>query len=294
MSKSVIADFVAKIKSSALGYTKPKKGRVILSKKGLVLVAGSNKVSVPLSKIADVTVGQVPDDYGGFFDAGVNLAFQTDGRGHTAMIKGSNKKIEKFSDLLFKAMLNGTLMMLKHPADEEGDTDARFTKSKLRVDGRQVMFRRPTGPFEIDLSTVANFYQTNQKIAGSTREVLSIRHLRNGEAVRTLAATDSAQKMSLLDRYIRTEYTELREDIEEVELSDDALELLIAAYKADANVSLSSIVDKDPSQVTMILNDLSNQNLVRDGAGGTELTTRGRVIVTDNIDDEEDEDDEKY
>ncbi|WP_136716805.1 CheF family chemotaxis protein [Halorientalis salina] len=286
MSESVIADFVGKFNTSTAGRAEPVQGRVLLSKKRLVLATDGDKLTVPLSNVFDVAVGKVPQDFGAFFDSTVTIAFNTNGNRHIAAVEASDEKIEKFSTVLFKALLNGTTMMVKHPAQVGGRvTGENFYSAKLTLKRHKVEFTGTDAAFTVDLSTVTNFEEKKREIAGSTRQVLSVRHMDGGQAVTSLAAIDSARKMSLLGRYLRLEYSDIIEDLEDVDLSEEETELLVAVYSSDPGVSLASVLGKEPSQVTMMLNDLIEKDLIRDGGETTQLTAKGRIIVSSKLED---------
>ena len=146
-------------------------------------------------------------------------------------------------------------------------------------------FKGENASFEIDLSTVTDFEQTKREIKGGRRETLSIRHMQNGQAMTSLLATDSSREMSLLGRYLRLEYSEIVEDLADVELTDDKTELLVAVYSTGEGVSLANVLDAEPSQVTMLLNDLEADGLVTSTESGTELTPKGRIVVSDRLED---------
>jgi len=286
MSESVIADFVATFNSEASARTEPTKGRILLSEKRLVLAGDDGKVTVPLSSVFDVAVGQVPEGLGEFFSSTVTVAFEKNGSRMVAAIEADDDTIDKFSTVLFKAILNGTQMTVKHPARVGGRvTDASFAPAKLYLKPGVVRFDRPDDPVEISLPAVTEFDRLTQEVRGSKRPVLTIRHMPAGQSLMTHAATDSPRKMSILGRYLRLEYSDLMADLEDVELTDDQVELLVAIYSTGPAVSLANVVDMEASQVTMVLNDLRDDELVVDGEDGPELTPTGRVVVSQHLED---------
>jgi len=286
MSESVIADFVATFNSEASARAEPVKGRILLSEKRLVLAADEGKVTVPLSAIFDVAVGQVPDDLGDFFDSTVTVAFEKGGNRMVAAIEADDDKIEKFTTVLFKAVLNGTDVTVKHPARVGGRvTDAEFTPAKLFLRPSTVRFRRSDDTVDVDLSTVSGFERTTRDINGTDQAVLAVRHLNSGQAALSLAAMDSPRKMSILGRYLRLEYSDLMADLEDVTLSGDQIELLVAVYSTGPGVSLANVLDMESSQLTMVLNDLRSDELVVDGEDGPKLTPKGRVVVSNHLED---------
>jgi helix-turn-helix protein len=286
MSESVIADFVGKFNASASDRGEPASGRILLSKKRLVLATDSGKTTIPLTSIFDVAVGHVPQDLGKFFDSTVTIAFRKGDRRHVAAVEAGDDKIQKFSTVLFKALLNGTMMTVKHPARLGGRvTDAAFHPAKLYLKPRMVQFRGPDSTFSVDLSTVTSFERSQREIDGKQREVLSVRHMQDGQAMTSLAAVDSGRKMSILGRYLRLEYSDIVADLEDISLSEDETELLVAVYSTGPGVSLANVVDVEPSQVEMLLSDLRSKGLIADGQEETELTAKGRIVVSDKLED---------
>lgn len=286
MSESVIADFVAKFNASASERTEPATGRILLSQKRLVLATDAGKTTIPLSSIFDVAVGQVPQDLGKFFDSTVTIAFRKGDHRHVAAIEAGDDKVEKFSTVLFKALLNGTTMTVKHPARLGGRvTNAAFQPAKLVLKPRMVRFKRPDSPVTVDLSTVTSFERSQREVDGKPREVLSVRHMQDGQAMTSLAAIDSGRKMGILGRYLRLEYSDIVADLEDISLSGDETELLVAVYSTGPGVSLANVVDVEPSQVEMLLGGLREKGLLADGQAETELTAKGRIVVSDKVED---------
>ncbi len=289
MSESVIADFVAKFNSESTARSEPVKGRVLLSQKRLVLAHDDEeRATIPLSSIFDIAVGQVPDDLGDFFDSTVTIAFDHDDHRHVAAVEAGEDKIEKFSTVLFKAVLNGTEMTVKHPARLGGRvTDAEYKPAKLFLQPRTVRFKNSAETIDIGLSTVTGFDRSSRKIGGAKRPVIEVRHMYRGQSTMTMAATGSPRRMSILGRYLRLEYSELMSELRDVELSDDKKEVLVTLYSGagQRGLSLANVTGTESSQVTMLLNQLEDDGLVVDSKEGTKLTPKGRVVVSNHLED---------
>lgn len=289
MSESVIADFVATFDSNVLKTAKPVKGRILLSEKRLVLaVRNGDKLTVPLTSIFDVAVGQVPDELHGFFESTVTVAFERNNKRFVAAIEAEDDKIAKFSTVLFKALLNGTDMTIKHPARVGGRvTDAEFAAAKLFLKPQQVEFKNNEETVTIKLAEVTEFDRTERQIAGAKRPVLDVHHMPRGDALLTQVTTSSARKMAILSRYLRLEYSDLMAELKDISLSGDEKELLVAIYSGAGNegMSLPQIIGRDPSEVTMLLNDLEAEDLVVDASDGTKLTPKGQVLVNRHLED---------
>ena len=281
MSESVVADFVGTFNSEASVRQEPVKGRILLSERRLVLAADEGKVTIPLSSIFDVSVGTVPDDLGDFFNATVTVAFERNDRRMVAAIEADDEKIEKFTTVLFKAILNGTDMTVKHPARVGGRVAGEsFEPAKLFLKPQAVEFTLADGSVGVDLATVIDFDRLTREVNGADQPVLAVKHTPSGRTLTTLAATQSSRKMSILGRYLRREYSDLMADLEDVSLSETEVEILIAIYSSGPGVSLASVVSGEASQATMVLNDLRSDGLVVDGEGGPQLTPTGQVVVS--------------
>jgi len=288
MSESVIADFVGGFNSELTAGTQPVRGRVLLSEKRLVLAADAreDKLTIPLRHIFDVAVGHVPADLGDFFDSTVSVAFQRNDRRYVTAIEADDEKIEKFSTVLFKAILNGTDMTVKHPARVGGRvTDAEFVPAKLFPKPRAVRFERADDVFTVRLANVTAFERLDREIAGSTQQVLSVRHQRQGQAITSYAATTSGRKMNVLGRYLRLEYSEIQDELSDVVLSEDEKWVLVAIYSTGQGMPLADILDKDASEVTMLMNDLTADGLVEDAPEGPTLTPKGKILASRHLED---------
>ncbi|WP_276273823.1 CheF family chemotaxis protein [Haloarcula litorea] len=289
MSESVIADFVGQFNSEASSRGDPIKGRVVLSQKRLVLAASEDdKLTIPLDAIFDIAIGQVPPDLGDFFDSTVTVAFERNGRRLVAAVEADAEKIEKFGTVLFKAIVNGTETTVKERARVGGRvTDAEFRTARLFLTPGTVEFRRDDGTFTVDLETVSDFSRSSREVAGGTRPVLEVRHMKGGTAVTTMAALASARKMSILGRYLRREYSELMEQLQDVELTQDKTEVLVAMYSTGdmEGMPLASILGKDSSAVSMLLQDLEADGLIQDSPDGPALTPKGKVVASRHLED---------
>jgi helix-turn-helix protein len=289
MSESVVADFIAKFSSESTARGSPAKGRVVLSQKRLVLAANDEeKVTIPLSSLFDIAVGHVPDSLDGFFDATVTIAFERNGNRYVAAIEAGEDKIDKFSTVLFKAVLNGTDVTMKHPALLGGRvTDQELVPARLFLEPQSVRFKKHDGTVDIDLSRVTEFSRDSREIKGKKAPVLEVRHMKNGQSMLSVVAIDSPRKLSILGRYLRLEYSELIADLEDIEIKDSEKELLVALYSgADGDgMSLANVLDEDATKVTMLLNRLEENGLVTDTTQGTSLTPKGQVVVSNHLED---------
>jgi len=284
MSESAIADFVTSFIPDTATHVEPVRGRVVMSKRRIVLATDGDSVTIPLNGVFDVQHESAPRDLAEFFDDTVTIAYERDGEKHVAVIEGAGDTVDKFVTLVFKGLLNGTTVYAKHPARRGGRvTDQSFSPGELFASPGTVELRGDVGA-TIDLATVTHFERVERDLNGSSRRLLSVRHMGDTGAVTTELALDSGRKMNLLGRFIRLRYTHLKQELKDIDLTNDQVEMLVAIYSSGPDASLAAVLGVDASRVTMLLNDLVGKNLVED-TDGVRLTKLGRAAVSEHIED---------
>ncbi len=287
MSDPVVADFVAKFNTERLPRGEPITGRVLLSRQELVLAADSeHATSIPLTSISDIGVGQVPEDLGGFFDATITIAFERNDKRFVAAIEAGNETIDKFSSVLFKTLLNGTHVTVKHPASVGGRVlNEPFRDATVQLSDRAVSFDGDTDSAAIEMGGVVGFDRMRQDIDGTTYPLLIVHHLVDSSAHLSLIAMESPRKLSILGRYLRQAYSKHRGELEDVELGATETKILIALFAgARGRETLSELLDVDTSKITLLVQKLVDAGLVVDGAEHPTLSLKGHICVYSHAD----------
>lgn len=283
MSESVIADFVGTFNAETMARGEPVAGRILLSGKRLVLAADNDtRLQIPLSSIFDVAVGYVPEGLGDFFDSTVTVAFERNDRQVAAAIEAEDDTIEKFSTVLFKAILNGTEATVKHPARRGGRvTDREFEVAGLSVGPRAVTFENDRRTVTLDLPDVVGLDRVVRRVDGERRPVLQVRNLPDGDATTTAVTTRSHRLLTILGRCLRLEYGDRLADVADVDLTDEETETLVAVYAGAGRggVSLADVLDVEPSEASSLLSALAEVGLV-EPAEEARLTPEGHVAAT--------------
>jgi helix-turn-helix protein len=281
MSESVIADFVGRVHAADLGSDEPVTGRVLLSQRRLVLATDEGKTTIPLSGVFDVVVGRVPGDLQSFFSDSVTLAFERRGDRRTALVEGEPDDMERFTRLLFKALLHGVTVTVRHPAQVGGRvTDASDHTASLTVSPGAVEFGDCPDPFTVDLSAVIDYERTGRTLAGKRRPALVFRHVVDGQTVTSIATVPNERALNVLGRYIKQEYDEAMEELESFDPTEEQLEVLVSIYSAGGSANIAEVVTGDVTQTSMVLDALREAGLVVDGEAGAALTRKGQMIVT--------------
>ena len=284
MPEAAIADFVAKFLPDDRRGSEPIAGRVVLSQKRIVFASSDGRTSVPLSDVFDVVVGQVPPDLAEYFDDTVAIAYTKLDERRTAILEADAEKVSRFKTVLFKALLGGATVRIKHPARIGGrTTEATARKAKLRLQSGAVVFEGLDSPLTIDLSTITHFEKTERTINDRTRPALNVQFTEDGQAITSEVVMSSPRRMNLLGRFLRLEYSDLLEEVRGIEITDAETELLVAIYSGAGSMNLANVVDQDPSTVTMLLNSLEEKGLVGNTDEGTHLTSKGQLAVSERV-----------
>lgn len=285
MSESAIADFVTSFIPSTATHAQPVRGRVVMSKRRIVLATEDEKTTIPLKGVFDVQHETAPGDLAEFFDDTVTVGYERNGDRHVAVIEGAGDTVERFVVLVFKGLLNGATVYVKHPARRGGRiTDQSFESGGLAVSDGAVAIRGGVGA-RIDISTVTHFERVEREVGGTSRQLLSVRHVSDTGPITTELALDSGRRMNLLGRFIRLRYTHLKQDLQSVDLADEEIEALVAIYSSGPSANLAKVLGVDASQLTFHLNNLIDKGLVEDDEDGTQLTSMGQAAVSEHIED---------
>jgi helix-turn-helix protein len=106
----------------------------------------------------------------------------------------------------------------------------------------------------------------------------------NGEALETVAATDSTRKLSILGRYLRGTYQTLLSSLQQLSLADSETEALTTIYSTgDMDVDLPSVLGMEPKTVKQVLQSLHGNGLIESGDSGPVLTAKGQIVVNEYL-----------
>lgn len=282
-----VADFVgrfARNPKTGIG-DEPETARVVMSRKRLV-IAAEDRITVPLSSVADVVVGNVPPNLRDIFDSTVTVGYRTDNGVETLLIEGDDETMAKFQTVLFKCLLNGTKARLKHPARVGGRvTDSPVRTAKLSITSERVVFRTEAGTAGIDITNVVGFERTERAPDGTKRPTLLVRHTDDGQVTMSLVAPSSTRRLNLLGRFLRIEYSRLLSAVSDIDLSESETQLLVAVYATGGDIDFASVLGGDAARATNVVNSLREKGLIEEGPGGVSLTTHGQVVVNQRVED---------
>lgn len=286
MSETVVADFVGRFHTVDVESDEPVSGRILLSHKRLVLATGDFKTTIPLSKVIDTNIGTVPPALGEFFSDTITIAYADGDDKKTAVIEGKGENVERFKTVLFKVLLSGQTVVVKHPAKRGGRvTDAEDRKMKLKFSKGTLRLEGNGADFEIDLSAVTSFSREKRDLDGKVRPALAVDHASEGTTLTTIITLPNNRKLNLLGRFLKLEYSDLMEDIEEMSFTEEQIEALVTLYSAGGRADLSQLLTGDVNETQIILDQLRDKELIRNVDNAMELTAKGQAVVSDHIED---------
>jgi helix-turn-helix protein len=284
MSEGVVADFPGRFLTEEMETQEPVNGRILLSEKQLVLATEEAKTRVPLSAVVDTNVGSPPPAFQQFFNDTVTIQYKKNGDRQAAIIEATGKNVEKFKTVFFKTAVGGQTVIVTHPAKRGGRiTDASDRKMKLKLKRGQLDLKGKEETVTIDLGGVIDFGREQRDIGGKTRPTLSVDHSEAGTTLTTLITLPNSRKLNLLGRFVRLEYSEIMEDLEEIDVGEEEVETLVSLYSAGGSAELSMLVTGDINETRAIVDQLQEKELVEDNEDGLALTPKGQVIVNEKI-----------
>lgn len=283
MSESVVADFTTDVIPDTGEFAEPVRGRVVMSDKRVVIATPGTQRTIRISDVFDIAYGSAPPELREFFEDTVTVASRDENGRHVALIEGADDTVRRFTDLLFKAVINGTDVLVRHPARRGGRvTDSAAKPATVFLRPGMVLFKGAQ-EFTIEASTVSHFERHARAIGGEEREVLSVRHTPEMESVTTEIALDSSRRMNVLGRFLRTEYSQLKEELAQLDISERETEAMVGLYSGGSDASLAGVLGMESNQVTMLLNSLVEKGLVEEGESGMTLTPIGKLAVSSRI-----------
>jgi helix-turn-helix protein len=283
---SVLADFVGYLTVETASWEDPIEGRVLLSETQLVLAKDEDtKETISLDNVFDINPGSSPKFVDSLPGRPVTIAYQAGSDRATVVIAADETTSKKFETVMFKAILNGTYTVLKHPSKIGGRVlDTEFQGGIMGLSANTVKFDIDEGPVRIPLDAIVDFSQEKQTVNGDDRPVLVVSHMDNGEALETVAATDSTRKLSILGRYLRGTYQTLLSSLQQLSLADSETEALTTIYSTgDMDVDLPSVLGMEPKTVKQVLQSLHGNGLIESGDSGPVLTAKGQIVVNEYL-----------
>jgi hypothetical protein len=256
-------------------------GRILLSNKRLILAGNGGKRTVPLSKIRSLDgrtdVNQLVAKVSGY----VSLQLTT---GDVVLVSAEDP--DSFERMLYRALLDRTIVLARHPAVEGGVvTEADWEKARLKIEEGAVALAVADGSFvEIDLDDIGSMETNERSVRGEKRRALEVEHSEEGTSVQTYIS-GSERRCSILETLLRK--GESRSEIG-VDLSERENEVLMALYSGVSPFEVPDFLGMDVDEVESVFDRLLELEVVEEIRVRREvaLNARGRNIASEAMNDQ--------
>ncbi|RKD95840.1 CheF family chemotaxis protein [Halopiger aswanensis] len=250
-------------------------GRIVLSNKRLVIASNDGKTTVPLSEINSIkgrydvnqTVAKVSDYISINTGADVHLI--------------SMAEVNEFELQIQKAILDGEIVLIKHPAVKGGVVqDTSWSKARVKVDTGVANFAVENGSFvQIEVDDVGTVESEERTILSKERPVIEAEHTEDGSSVQTYLSggpQNCAVLKSVLDKGAE-------KNASQIDLSGKEEEVLMAIYSGVSPFEVPEFLDIDTDEVEEIYERLIELDVLEEVRVRREvaLKPRGRNIASE-------------
>lgn len=282
MSESVIADFVGRFVRESSGS--PKRGRILLGKQRLVVTDGDEKTTIALKSVFDVTLGLMTPDVAQHFDNGVTVKYAADGDKRSVVIESDRDTLRQFTKVLFRVILNGTKVLVRHPAGERGlVTNASLEKGILYARSDSLEFGKIGDPFAIDHADVVDFEKELRSPDADRQKGVSIEWYRDEQMVRTEVFFASERRAHLLSQLVHLCSEDFEEQVRKTRIRDSEIRILVALYSTGSMHDISELVDIQGKRMDARMSSLQGKGLVKEEGGQYQLTKRGLSAIYSRV-----------
>jgi helix-turn-helix protein len=255
-------------------------GRILLSNKRLVLATNEGKRTIPLSSLTRVTASQMNQSL-----AQVDSYVKLRSGGDVTLVAPTAD--EEFEETLYSALLDQIVVLTKHPAVEGGVVqDVGWEKARVKLDGDCINLAITSGTFvELDIDDVGTVEAKEKEIRGSERPTIEVEHTVEGTSVET-HISGGPRHVSLLEGLVRQ--GEQRNVADDVELSDEETQVLMALYSGISPFKIPDFVDMEIDTVEEVYDRLLEADILEPVRTRREvqLEARGRSIASEAMSDQ--------
>lgn len=283
----VLANFHAELIHDADDPTRVEDCQVTLEDNELRFAGTDYESRIDLQSVFDVKLGQPPMSVADRF-ANKTLtiaverehAFGERGRDIYFLSDEDESSIEHFGQLLYKSVLNGTEVAVRHPVQIGGRrTNSAFTIGELHLGDRTVGFTSVEVPFKVEIDSIIDFSRDTRELLGEEREVIEVEYVKEGRSILFEAALSPDRKRFILGRYLRLEYTKRQRELSKLDLSPAETKALATLYTMNGKSKLQTLISGRSESSVKVLKLLQKRGLVSGSEGYVQLTPKGWIMI---------------
>ncbi len=252
-------------------------GRILLSNRRLILAGADGKRTIQLSKV---------DTIEGRYDVNQAIAQVTDyvsvriGRDVFLVSTGES---EDFERTLHKTILDGNIVLVKHPAIEGGVVrDVDWKKARVKIGEGAVNLAVEDGSFvRIEIDDIGTVERDERSVRSAERPVLEAEHTEEGTSVETYLSGNE-KHCSVLGSVLERG---AERNASSIDLDKDEKEVLMALYSGVSSFEVPEFLDMDPDDVEEIYEELVELDVLQEVRIRREvaLKPRGRNIASESM-----------
>jgi helix-turn-helix protein len=252
-------------------------GRILLSNRRLILAGADGKRTIQLSKV---------DTIEGRYDVNQAIAQVTD---YVSVRIGqdvflvSTGEPEDFERTLHKTILDGSIVLVKHPAIEGGVVrDVGWKKARVKIGEGAVNLAVEDGSFvRIEIDDIGTVERDERSVRSAERPVLEAEHTEEGTSVETYLSGNE-KHCSVLGSVLERG---AERNASSIDLDKDEKEVLMALYSGVSSFEVPEFLDMDPDDVEEIYEELVELDVLQEVRIRREvaLKPRGRNIASESM-----------
>ena len=201
MTDDIVADFTADVALSD-GDATPSRMRVVLNEQELAFATGDGTRSIPLSRVfdivQDISPGTAPDS-----TETIRLAFRVGEVREVASVHGDAETLLRFQHTLFRALLTGTTVVVRHTLDGSRRHAARelslsptATSARFEDDGATA--------FVVPRESVSEFRTGHESLGDDRQAAVTLFWMDDGVPAKTVVCLPTPRLFNLFGRYLQS------------------------------------------------------------------------------------------
>lgn len=261
--------------------------QVTLEEHSIRLDGPDFETSIDVSTVFDLKLGPPPLSVAGSC-SGKTLTIAVGRNGETDDVDRDiyffsgieDESIDQFGHVLYKTILNGTEVAVRHPSKIGGrKTDKSFTIGELTLLERGVGFSDIDVPFKVDVESIIDFTRSTEALLGEEKDIVTVEYIRNGRSIVFDVALTPDRKRHLLGRYLRLEYSKLQRELQQLDLNPVEIKGLSKIYTMDGKANLQTLLSGPKESTLKILKHLQHRGLLDTAEGDVTLTPKGWILM---------------
>lgn len=244
-------------------------------------------MNVDFSDIFDIRLGHPPLAVAGeFHSTTVTIGVREDLGEETAaqdyyFVNTDQAGIETFGEALYRTVLNGTEVAVRHPTEIGGRrTNSSFTIGTLHIADRSVGVTDIDVPFKVDIESIIDFTTSERELLGENRDVIEVTYVKNGRSIVFEVAVSLDRKHNILGRYLRLEYSKRVRELGSVDISPAETKALAVLYSMNGEAKLQTLLSGRSESSLSVLKFLQKRDLVEASEGYVRLTPEGWIVIS--------------